>query len=510
MRTADLPDRTPRHEAVGSLAILAVVAVLLGGATAATRSPVVAIVALVGLGLAAQALLLSSRARGRCSQALRSARRLLGRGLVALVLLPVFVALSVVGRVSSVRRNQDDGTGWIVRDAPSPDRGTRPYSASPARATQDRRGTRGVVIRTVLCVLVIQAVVVGVVMIRSRPADPFAGGVSQAGVIESAALRDLPWVDAAAAEMGEVSGSTVYVPYTGLALRDYSGRYVNVQNRVRASYVPRLPMDEALDVWFFGGSTTFGFDLQRDAHTIPSEVVRLAEADGIAVRARNYGAPGYVNFQETVLLEILLGLGERPDLVVFYDGINDVSAQLLNVAAHSGPPGEPAYITAEFIRTILAGSEMLPEGSPAPPGPLVSPRTDQSPLSTDGIVSSVVRPYTAGVDLSLLLARAHGFEAVHFWQPDLYSREPLDPGERDLFSTLDLDEAEYEVMVALNERIREALPSAAVDLSDALNHVDGPVLSDVVHLNEEGGRAVAQAMYQTLGPELLELAGPGR
>lgn len=74
-------------------------------------------------------------------------------------------------------------------------------------------------------------------------------------------------------------------------------------------------------VYFFGGSTMWGLGV-RDGETIPSQFAALA-----GVYAENYGEIGYTAHQGLVLLLQLLQAGHRPDLVVFYDGANDVAAK---------------------------------------------------------------------------------------------------------------------------------------------------------------------------------------
>jgi lysophospholipase L1-like esterase len=73
--------------------------------------------------------------------------------------------------------------------------------------------------------------------------------------------------------------------------------------------------------YFFGGSTMWGLGV-ADRDTIPSQ---FAESTG--VRSENYGEIGYTAHQGLVLLLQLLQAGHRPDLVVFYDGVNDVSVK---------------------------------------------------------------------------------------------------------------------------------------------------------------------------------------
>lgn len=95
----------------------------------------------------------------------------------------------------------------------------------------------------------------------------------------------------------------------GTTLKDFTGTYLNISNGSRVSYSPH---DPEITVWFFGGSTMFGIG-ERDNPTMPSEVAKLAEADGIRIRVENLG----VTWQETELFEQQLTLGkEKPALAV--------------------------------------------------------------------------------------------------------------------------------------------------------------------------------------------------
>ena len=362
-------------------------------------------------------------------------------------------------------------------------------------------------VQVVVAVLMVEAILLAgwwAYQERTAPRDPVYAGASTVGALESAALAGQDWVPDAAAEIGAAAGTSTYTPYTGYSLNDHTGRYVNVENRARRTLESSLDSDEPLEVWFFGGSVMFGFDLLRDDHTIPSEVVRLADAAGVPIRARNYGAPGYVNYQETVLLSELVTGGGRPDLVVFYDGINDVSLQLLNGLLQLPGGGEPDQLQAQMTRDAIAESDEVPLSSNQPPAPLF-PSPPTVPLTAQAVVDDVNQVMRAGMALSEALADRYDFEVLHYWQPDLYSRAELDPGELALLDGLGLDEERLEVMSALLAAVRAGLPPGITDLGAAMDDVPGPVYSDNVHINESGARAAAAAMYETLGPVLDRL-----
>src|SRR5690349_17765431 len=124
------------------------------------------------------------------------------------------------------------------------------------------------------------------------------------------------------AEEIEQSNKFQYEPWIEFKNIDYNGKYVNVQNAVRKS-VPNSYFNsfskDTLDIFFFGGSTTFGFNLS-DEETVPSQFVRLYKEQyptGKSIHVYNFGTPTYYSYQELILLTKLIFSGNRPKVVVF-------------------------------------------------------------------------------------------------------------------------------------------------------------------------------------------------
>lgn len=437
---------------------------------------------------------------------------LFGVALTVILLVPVhYLILTPIGLALRLLRIDVLGPasgsdGWQRRSQSHVERPRRVYGDERSIvAASTRRGRGARTVRTVVAVLAVEALLFGAFRLveqRRTPVPEFSGA-SGSGPGDSAALRDLPWVPDTMRELGGAAAQVVYTPASMTSVRDFEGRYVNVTNRVRRSHATTLP-GEPFDVWFFGGSTMFGFDAQRDEHTIPSEVVRLAEADGRPIRARNYGGPGMTNYQETLVFAQLVAAGERPDLAVFYDGINDIALGLFNSLAHLDVAGEPGQLQSDRVRDGWVSAGLVPGGTAAPPSPLIAgddpvPAGD-IPLAR--LVDAVTDVYRQGVDLADDLGAANGFEVLHFWQPDLLSREPLDPGEQALVAPQLTDEFIFASMKAYRERLVAELPAETIDVSTAFDALDVPVLADLVHVNEDGARAVAAAMYPAIGAAL--------
>ena len=140
-------------------------------------------------------------------------------------------------------------------------------------------------------------------------------------------------------EFKNIYKSNTYVPLLAMVNKDYQGNYINIADRARKTYTAAGVGDDATSVYMFGGSTMWGYG-QRDLYTIPSQVARLAEEDGVPVRVTNYGQVASGIWQELVLLQQLLTEGHVPDVAVFYDGANDVAEQVEELTTEPTYPGK--------------------------------------------------------------------------------------------------------------------------------------------------------------------------
>ena len=82
--------------------------------------------------------------------------------------------------------------------------------------------------------------------------------------------------------------------------------------------------EQAIRILCFGGSTMMGMGA-RDEHTIPALLACRLEALGHRVSVTNFGQLGHNSTQESITLQQLLKSGERIDIAVFYDGINEMA-----------------------------------------------------------------------------------------------------------------------------------------------------------------------------------------
>jgi hypothetical protein len=117
-----------------------------------------------------------------------------------------------------------------------------------------------------------------------------------------------------------------YADYVMLREKPYQGRYVNVSQagfRQVKNQGPWPPADQNLNVFVFGGSTTFGYGMP-DEQTVPSFLQEVCSRHmKRRVCVYNFGIGSCYSTQERILLESLLSNGYRPHLAIFIDGMNE-------------------------------------------------------------------------------------------------------------------------------------------------------------------------------------------
>jgi hypothetical protein len=461
----------------------------------------------------------------------RVAGRVLAVVLIGAVHLLVFTPISAVLRLLrhdplALGQSRSDASFWrpVVKRRGRP-LYRRPFSYDRIPGGAAGRGVRVGAALGLILVVVLLDVGLGALLNGLKGDDATArqasGEVNLLTAPDVPAGRDEPWRADLGREIAGAWGRKRYDPFLGWRMTDFHGRYVNQENGVRRSYqAPGADDPNAVTVYFLGGSTMFGA-FQRDEHTIPSEFARLAEADGMPVRVVNYGQLAYVNWQEVLLLESLIGQSSRPDLAVFYDGYNELLSQFA-LGHHRRPttldareiadrlrlgaePADPSVWTALYdawrdtsaVHRVGRSLGLVSNEDTALQTPWTAEQGDRP--GQRGADAALV--YGHGVDIARRLADSYGFRSAFFWQPSVYSKRVV-PGEEQALLWLGADAKAWREATRV---ARSRLEPPAIDVSDALDGESGPVMYDSAHTNERGARAIARAMYARLRPQLREL-----
>lgn len=294
-----------------------------------------------------------------------------------------------------------------------------------------------------------------------------------------------------------------YEPFTQFRERPFRGRYVNVEEEGYRRSEPQSgwpPPETAPVLFFFGGSTAFGYGLP-DRATIPSQLARLLAADGCEASVYNFGRSNYYSTQERILFQQLAARGLAPDVAVFLDGLNDLLyaddepkfTRRLAYLMDEGGAGlaRRAIASLPLVRALRA---RLPDRGDRAPGERWA----------TGAASAAVERWHANRRLTTAAARELGVKALFVWQPipaweyDLGNHLFTDDSGR-LHPGQELLAAGYELMAG---RLGEVGDAELLWLADLQRDRSEPLYVDRFHYTESFSTEIAHAIAAAVRPAL--------
>jgi lysophospholipase L1-like esterase len=318
-------------------------------------------------------------------------------------------------------------------------------------------------------------------------------------------------------------------PYVYFRPKPFQGSTIRVGPAgQRATWQPPLSSEDRaqpsrIKVLTLGGSSMWGYGA-RDDQTIPSLLARALYERGSRLEVKDLSGIGYVSSQEVIALVRELQAGYRPDVVVFYDGVNDTSSAYLGGQAGlttnesnrreefnllQSPARLAAVLTAKLVRdsgsyrfaqAVRRRFERVHAASSA------KPSSDE----IDRLARDVVARYTANIQIVESLSQTYGFRPFFFWQPIIFTKQALSPLEREEAQKFAWAEPMFR---AVYERIRQSpeLKSDAdfQDLSGLFDSTDGLVFIDYCHTTEAANVQIATAMSDRVSDRLRKRERPG-
>jgi hypothetical protein len=312
-------------------------------------------------------------------------------------------------------------------------------------------------------------------------------------------------------------------PYVYFRQRPFHGQTIHIdQDGLRATWQPPGSTGgangkaRALRILMLGGSSLWGFGA-RDDRTIPSLTARGLHERGVRAEIRNLSEIGYVSTQEVIALLRELQRGYRPDVVLFYDGVNDTTSALLekqstvttneiNRVREFNLFQSPARLTGALAANLVSHSASF-RLAQAIGGRLrgASGHVVRTGSDVHVLAEAVVAGYRANLELVRALGKSYAFRTVFVWQPDIFSKSKLVPFEEE-------EAAKFEwarsMFLEIHELLaKDATLSAAADfqnLTGLFKDRDSLVFLDFCHTTEAANAEVAKVLMECL----LETARP--
>jgi hypothetical protein len=316
-----------------------------------------------------------------------------------------------------------------------------------------------------------------------------------------------------------------YEPFRIWGVAPWHGAFINADetaNGVRRRTVDaasaRCEKNSSMQVWTFGGSTMFGAGVP-DWATIPSYLSRELNSAGLGcVVVTNFGVEAYVTNQEVQLLAEQLKAGRHPDVVVFYDGVNDSYVGGVDPGMANGhlylfrlkarmegrPVGRLDFLSESYALTLAKATvHFLHRGR--------STETATQPVegNSEAKALATLDNYEANLRIAKTLGDGYGFQVFCFWQPAfVHGHKPLDSYEKTVAGIRGAREAYQAQAVVYQEAERRAERDRQfVFLGSIFDSVHESLYIDRwMHLSPRGNEIVAQSLAKYVVDKLKSSA----
>ena len=318
-------------------------------------------------------------------------------------------------------------------------------------------------------------------------------------------------------EFGEIDRS--YQPHTIWRRSEFKGRYINV-NKDGLRATPLSDCDSAQKtVFMFGGSAMWG-EGAPDTQTIPSYLLQEIKQNlGSSACVINFAESAWTSTQSLIALIAELQKGHLPDLVVFYDGVNDA-----NVVFTSAKQFTHANLSEfasrfegveKFYKPLMRDSrvfQLLYEYSQKKRldsgAPVLSFTKDAETLR-----KYIETTYVANYQIVGALAEQYNFDYAFFWQPVIgYGEKELTSEEDTMLQDansirIKLGAETYDRMQFIHSVYDTVAPGLDqlehfYNLSQLFDNTTESTYIDFVHVTPEANQIVAAEMFSRLQPQL--------
>ena len=330
-----------------------------------------------------------------------------------------------------------------------------------------------------------------------------------------------PWVNEYWDDFQRCEGAE-WRPYVYWRRKACDGKHITIgSNGLRQTIESgqgQATSTKPVTIFMFGGSTMWGTGA-RDAYTIPSLLTQHLQSKGVVAKITNFGESGYVSTQEVIGLIRLLQVGNIPDLVIFYDGINDTfSAYQQHTAGvpqnefnrvrefNLSSPDKTRERRALVLRDISANLSTMrflrglywrfrvPDTGEAATNPFLV--AENSPIDSDSLVQDLIQSYSGNIELVKALSEHYGFRYIFYWQPTILGKPELTGYENGQLKAMKQWEPFFRKTYAAVEKDGLAWTNLYNfrNIGAAFSTVREPVFVDWSHLGETGNDTIARVM----------------
>ena len=324
---------------------------------------------------------------------------------------------------------------------------------------------------------------------------------------------NIPWVKDYFKELGE-SFKTQWKSYVYWRREPFKGKYINIDDKglrvtIGSNNIPS-GFNSTYRIFMFGGSTLWGTGA-RDAYTIPSLLSKYLAKKGMNTEIANYGENGYVSTQEVIELLLQLQKENIPNVVIFYDGVNDIFSAYQHSIA--GLPQNENNRVKEFNLTNtrnldkfvgIVFHEKVRELSIVRSANYIrsqiSSHLNEALLKEKEKINypanlneQVVKVYLNNMKIVTTLGKTYGFKTLFYWQPTIFTKTTLSNYEKGIVADKkDINKLFDATYSKIADQHFENARNGFHDISRMFESYEKPLYIDFCHISEYGNQMVAE------------------
>ena len=270
----------------------------------------------------------------------------------------------------------------------------------------------------------------------------------------------------------------------------------------------KMPHDYRIFV--IGGSTVFGSGVADDNQTIPYELNKLFGKKFNNVEVINAGISSISSFEELFhFKEKILQLD--PDLVIIYDGVNDIhSKKTTDPEISNSDMGELRFKDFQkYLRTpvVLYRYVLLPIINTEQLSYFDSeklPKIQKLGTHYDPEISnSIGISWYTHLNEFCQLSNEKQIQSIVIVQPSLYhGKKPLTEYEQSIYEENEHFKKTFDILIEKSENLNDC--SMVLNFSDSFENIVDGVYFDTTHLNNFGNKIIAEKIYEKILPIVLE------
>ena len=320
--------------------------------------------------------------------------------------------------------------------------------------------------------------------------------------------RTISWFKEYVKEASHVFFHVDWSPYVYWKTQPFKGKYITVNDdSSRKTWSPPINTSKPIyHIFMFGGSTLWGWGA-RDDYTIPSLIAKILHAKyNVQAQITNFGELGYVSTQEIIRFIKEIRQNNIPQLVIFYDGLNDVFSGL-----QSGRPGiahnefkREKEFKDSVVRKIY--DSLIEHSTLYKVIFRIFGRNNaeiQSNLATpealNNLSEEIISVYKGNISIINAIASSFKIKTLFYWQPVIFTKKDITIFEK---SFENIHSYSKQLYINTNEKADDIRETNFYNISDILSGYGASFYIDPWHIDEKGNEVVAKKIAEDISKTL--------